>query len=187
MDFDTLHERVPLRLIAGRAHYEVVVETVRKAELSVWIATANLKDIMVESGRRRYRSMLSELDQLSKRGVELRLLHGTLPSRPFREDFDRHPRLVEGGLALALCPRVHFKTVIVDGRLMYLGSANWTGAGLGVKGEHRRNFELGIVTEDEAVIDQVQAYYERLWRGDECAKCRLRDRCDMPLDLLRAQ
>lgn len=173
---------VALSLVGGRAHYDVVVEAVRRAELSVWIATANLKDLMVATGRRRYGSMLGELDALAKRGVELRILHASLPSRPFREAFDRYPRLVEGGLELALCPRVHFKVVIVDGRLLYLGSANWTGAGLGVKGEHRRNFELGVVTGDGAMIDQVQAYYERLWRGGECAKCRMRDHCDLPLD-----
>jgi len=74
------------------------------------------------------------------------------------------------------------KTVVVDASLVYLGSANWTGAGLGVKGEGRRNFEMGIVTSDEGVIDQVQARYDQIWRGAECANCRLRDACEMPLD-----
>ena len=57
------------------------------------------------------------------------------------------------------------KTVIVDGAFLYLGSANWTGAGLGAKGEGRRNFELGVVTDDEQYIDHVQAVYEAIWRG----------------------
>jgi phosphatidylserine/phosphatidylglycerophosphate/cardiolipin synthase-like enzyme len=78
---------------------------------------------------------------------------------------------------------VHLKTVIVDGRLLYLGSANWTGAGLGAKGADKRNFELGILTQDEAVLDQVQAFYEALWRGKPCASCRLFDQCEAPLSL----
>ena len=60
--------------------------------------------------------------------------------------FDAHPRLVKGGLALRQCARLHLKAVIVDGALLYLGSANWTGAGLGAKGDRNRNFELGFVT-----------------------------------------
>jgi phosphatidylserine/phosphatidylglycerophosphate/cardiolipin synthase-like enzyme len=175
--------------VAGRGHYESVVRAVMEAKVSVWIATANLKEMLVEDerarmpGRRRsYRSVLETFDELAGRGVELRILHAALPSGPFRDAFDAHPRLVAGGLAMRLCPRVHLKAVIVDGRLLYLGSANWTGAGLGAKGDRNRNFELGLVTEDEALLDQVQAIYEHLWTGGECARCGRRELCEGPLD-----
>lgn len=85
---------------------------------------------------------------------------------------------------MRVCPRVHLKTVVVDARLVYLGSANWTGAGLGAKGDGRRNFEMGILTADEQTIDQVQERYDRIWRGAECADCRLRAECEMPLDAI---
>jgi len=183
---------VALELIAGRGHYERVVRAVLEAHTSVWIATANVKELMVEDGRaapgrrrslRRssYVSVLARLDELAARGVELRLLHAELPSRPFREQLVQHPRLVGGGLALRRCPRVHLKAVVVDGELLYLGSANWTGAGLGAKGSGRRNFELGIVTDDALLLDQVQSLYERIWTGGECATCKLRDECPGPL------
>mgnify|MGYP001356999135 CR=1 FL=1 len=176
-----------LTLIEGRAHYERVVRAVMHAERSVWIATANLKELMVEDeralGRRRsYRSVLDVLAARAERGVELRVLHAAPPSRPFRDAFDRLPTLVRGGMELRCCPRVHFKLVVVDARLVYVGSANWTGAGLGARGEGKRNFEMGILTEDDAVIDAVQASFDRVWSGAECARCRLRDRCEMPLD-----
>lgn len=182
-----------LSLVSGRGHYETVIHAVMEAKTSVWIATANLKELMVEDlrllpsrrrGRGGYRSILEVMDELAAAGVELRILHATPPSKAFRKRFDRLKRLVGGGLELRSCPRVHLKTVIIDGRLMYLGSANWTGAGLGAKGTGRRNFEVGIVTEDEALIDEVQALYEQLFRGGECAGCRLRDACEMPLDEL---
>jgi phosphatidylserine/phosphatidylglycerophosphate/cardiolipin synthase-like enzyme len=194
MDFALPPRPVRLSLLSGKAHYEQVVKPIEDATRSVWIATANLKELMVEdprvqpgrrraSGRSNYRSVLEVFDELAARGVELRILHASLPSRPFRDELDRHPRLFRGGLELRMCPRVHMKAVIVDGARMYLGSANWTGAGLGAKGEHRRNFELGMVTEDEAWLDEVQALYEHVWRGSACAKCRLRDSCEAPLDL----
>src|SRR4029079_16415385 len=84
------------------------------------------------------------------------------------------------------CPRVHLKMIAIDGRLLYLGSANVTGAGLGAKGEGRRNFEMGIVTDDTAMLDAAQARFDRIWRGAECAGCKLRSECDAPLDSVRA-
>jgi phosphatidylserine/phosphatidylglycerophosphate/cardiolipin synthase-like enzyme len=124
---------------------------------------------------------LEVFDELAERGVELRILHARLPSQAFRDELDRHPRLIQGGLQLRMCPRVHLKTLIIDGERMYLGSANWTGAGLGAKGEHRRNFELGVITDDELWLDEVQALYEEIWRGRPCRECRLRDECEAPL------
>jgi phosphatidylserine/phosphatidylglycerophosphate/cardiolipin synthase-like enzyme len=183
---------VALRLLSDREHYEEVMQAVLAAEQSVWVATANLKDVMVEDprvvpGRRRgrrsnYRSVLEMFAELAQRGVELRILHASAPSRAFRKSFDAQSELVAGGIEMRVCPRVHLKTVVVDARLIYLGSANWTGAGLGAKGDGRRNFEMGILTSDDQTIDQVQERYDRIWRGAECAECRLRDECEMPLD-----
>lgn len=193
-DFVAPARAMEMSLVAGRGHYEAVVQAVMGAECSVWIATANLKDLWVEprtawaahrarsQRRRSYHSVLETLDELASRSVELRLLHAKYPSRAFRASFDKHPGLVAGGLELRLCPRVHLKTVIVDGALVYLGSANWTGAGLGAKGEGRRNFELGLVSEDPQLLDAVQALYDRIWRGAECGRCRLREACEAPLD-----
>lgn len=198
LDVATPARPVALELISGRGHYERVIAAVREAHTSVWIATANVKELRVEDGRaapgrRRsmtrssYVSILVLLDELAARGVELRLLHAELPSRPFRAELAQHPRLVAGGLALARCPRVHMKAVIVDGALLYLGSANWTGAGLGAKGSGRRNFELGVVTDDIELLDRVQAMYERVWSGGECAACKLRAECPGPLSELRTK
>jgi hypothetical protein len=54
----------------------------------------------------------------------------------------------------------------------------------GRAGSGRRNFELGIITDDAPLLDHVQALYERIWTGGECRACRLRDVCPGPLDAL---
>jgi phosphatidylserine/phosphatidylglycerophosphate/cardiolipin synthase-like enzyme len=183
---------VPLELVGGRGHYERVITAIRNAQTSVWIATANVKELMIEDGRARpgrrrtltrstYVSVLAILDELAAKGVELRLLHAEIPSGPFRAEIANHPRLLGDKLELRRCPRVHMKVVVVDGELLYLGSANWTGAGLGAKGSGRRNFELGILTGDAQMLDQVQRLYDHVWRGSECAGCKLRDECPGPL------
>lgn len=192
-DFTRAERAVRLRFLSGRGHYDTVVQAVMAARHSVWISTANLKELMVEDGRavpgrartgarRSYRSVLGVFDDLAKSKVELRILHATPPSRAFRAEFDRHPRLFSGGLELRVCPRVHFKAVVVDGAFLYLGSANWTGAGLGAKGSGRRNFELGFATADTALLDEVQGLFDHVWRGGACGPCKLREVCERPLD-----
>jgi len=190
VDFVLPDRPIKMRLISGRGHYDAVISAVTKATRSVWIATANLKELMIEGrrvsvrSRSRYRSVLEVFDELARAGVELRILHASRPSGPFRERFDKLPGLYQGGLELRVCPRVHLKTVIIDGALCYLGSANWTGAGLGAKGAGRRNFEVGMLTDDDGVLDTIQELYERIWSGAACEGCKLRDDgCEAPLDL----
>lgn len=181
---------VPLSLIVDSDHHShVVQDLVLQARVSIWIATANVKEMMLEApvgtsarARGRYVSVLSRLDDLAGRGVELRLLHASAPSRPFAQELQRHRRLQAGGLQMRQCPRVHLKVIAVDGRSLYLGSANFTGAGLGAKGEGRRNFEMGVLTDDDVLLDVVQARFERIWSGAECGACKQRSICARPLD-----
>ena len=177
---------IETELLANAELYrEVVLRRLAHARESVWIATANVKEMLVDTGSG-FRSIVELFDELRRRGVELRLLHAELPSRPFRAAFDRKTALVRGGLALKICPRVHFKAVLVDGAWLYLGSANLTGAGLGAKGDGRRNFELGFCTEDFETIDRVTALFQAVWTGAECGACKLRDVCPDPLGPARA-
>ena len=168
-------------LVSGEALYRrVILEKLAHARESAWIATANVKAMFVEQDGR-FDSVLGLFRTLAARGVELRLLHAELPSRPFRRAFDRLPSLVRGGLQLKVCPRVHFKCVLVDGAWAYLGSANLTGAGLGAKHADARNFELGLLTEDFDVLDRLRALFQAVWSGAECGSCRLRAVCPDPI------
>lgn len=36
-----------------------------------------------------------------------------------------------------LCPRVHFKMLVFDGKEVYVGSANLIGAGIGMKADQK--------------------------------------------------
>jgi phosphatidylserine/phosphatidylglycerophosphate/cardiolipin synthase-like enzyme len=180
---------VRARLVAGAQHHdELIAGVVAKAKVSVWIATANLKELRlqapigtVDRARGRYESVLDLFQRLARRGVELRILHAGLPSRAFRAA--RARQRSNQGLSLRRCPRVHLKIIAVDGLHLYVGSANFTGAGLGAKADGRRNFELGILTEDDVWLDAVQGQFERIWSGAECAGCKVRAFCPAPLDV----
>ena len=168
-------------LLQGSELYrEVILDKLAHARESVLIATANLKDMQVERDGK-FVSVLALFSDLAARGVDLRILHAELPSRPFRASFEKRRRLTAGGLSLKICPRVHFKAVVIDGAWVYAGSANLTGAGLGAKGEGRRNFEVGFCTEDFEIVDRVKALFEAIWTGAECASCKLRSVCPDPI------
>ncbi|HZU81767.1 MAG TPA: phospholipase D-like domain-containing protein [Polyangiaceae bacterium] len=182
--------RASLSLLVDRDHYERVALAVAGARNDVWIATANVKQLMIEApigsrarARGRYIPMLEVVQSLCDRGVRVRLLHATPPSRPFRAELAaRAGRLRAPSFEMRACPRVHLKMVAIDGALLYVGSANFTGAGLGAKGAGRRNFEMGIVTDDEWMLDAAQGRFDAIWRGAECGTCRLRSQCPGPLD-----
>ena len=129
--------------IADSAHYTEVLTRMTKARRLLWIATADLKDLFVER-KSDVVPFLQILSDLIKRGVEVRLLHAKEPGQPFREDFDKFPSLWSQ-LDRRLCPRVHAKLIAIDSEIVYIGSANMTGAGMGMKSAANRNFEAGVL------------------------------------------
>jgi phosphatidylserine/phosphatidylglycerophosphate/cardiolipin synthase-like enzyme len=167
----------------------VVCSLVPQATERLWIATADIKDMYVEppsqvtearSSGRDMVPFLEVLDTLVKRGVEVRLIHAKTPSSNWRDDFDRYPTLWTA-MERMLCPRVHFKCIIVDGVKAYFGSANLTGAGMGVKSEKKRNFENGVLTDDPVLLEPLIEQFDSVWRGDFCRDCGRRKFCSDPV------
>lgn len=169
-------------LLFHREHYErLLKDLIPSARKFVWIATADLKNMHVEAAKGKYRPFLAVLAELVKAGVEVRLLHAKEPGPRFRADFDKFPELRTERFERLLCPRLHMKVVIVDGQRAYLGSANFTGAGLGPKNDHRRNFEAGVLTTDKASVARLMDEIDQLYLGERCLKCRLRKVCPDPI------
>ncbi len=133
-----------------------------------------------DGGRRPFLEVLSDL---VGRKVEVRLIHAKEPGAAFRRDFDRYANLI-GGIERILCPRVHFKSVIVDGKLAYTGSANLTGAGMGAKSKDKRNFEAGIVTDEKEMVGKIAEQFDSIWRGCRCRVCKRKEFCADYKDIL---
>lgn len=159
-----------IQYIENEAHYEEVICRAEKVKHDLWIGTADIKDLYVKKGNRTI-PFLGILDELLKRGVCVRLIHAKEPGRHFRTDFDKYPTLWSN-LERVLCPRVHFKLMIFDLESVYIGSANLTGAGLGMKGKNNRNFEAGILTNEAALIERAIHQFDTLWIGKHCTSCK---------------
>ncbi len=175
MDNDTF------RLLFNRDIYtEVVEQAVLLARFTVWIATADVKDLHVKAGRG-YRPILELFEEMAKGGVRFRIIHAKIPSGPFRNTLEQLPTLLGGALELQICPRSHWKMVIVDNAIAYFGSANFTGAGIGVKNERRRNLEVGAITEDPRMVNALSKQFDAFWMGDHCRDCAFRRECPDPI------
>ncbi len=164
-----------LKYIADKEHYTEVLSRCEGVKHDLWIATADLKDLYVAKGRDA-EPFLAVLDRLLHRGVEVRLLHAKEPGANFRQDFDRFPGLWSR-LERRLCLRVHFKIMIFDCTTAYIGSANLTGAGMGMKSADGRNFEAGILTDEPSLVDAAADHLERVWLGRNCGTCRHKHIC----------
>lgn len=189
--------------ISNSAHYKEVLSRVQSVKHTLWIGTADIKDLYVEvgnednvsskrgqkeyaisaeweKGRAKLKPFLALIAQLIRRGVEVRLIHAKEPGPNFREDFDKYPELYDR-LERVLCPRVHFKMLVFDCKEVYVGSANLTGAGIGMKAETTRNFEAGILTDDPEIVEQAMNQFDDVWIGKHCKSCKRRDFCPDPI------
>ena len=160
--------------------YRIVRDGILKAKVSLDIMTADFKAMLVpEAATGRARSIVEVFRGLANRGVEIRLLHAGTPSSAALRELKKS---LPANLTIRRCPRLHAKAVVIDCRRMYLGSANLTGAGLGAKADGRRNFELGIWTESQPLIDSVLDQFNQLWEGRQCTSCRRKEICPVPLE-----
>jgi phosphatidylserine/phosphatidylglycerophosphate/cardiolipin synthase-like enzyme len=165
--------------VTDRDLFNQVIQPVAQAREFVWIGTADLKDLHVHF-RGGVHSFLSVLDSLARKKVAIRLLHAKEPGVNFRRSFDKYPLLWEH-MERQLCPRVHFKHLIIDGTFAYSGSANLTGAGLGMKSPDTRNFESGFLTTEPLLIASIMDQFDGVWMGKHCRSCKRRDFCTDPI------
>lgn len=168
-----------LKYISNIDHYKEVLSRVQSVKHMLWIGTADIKDLYVEVGNAK-KPFLALIAQLIRRGVKVRLIHAKEPGPNFREDFDKYPVLYDR-FERVLCPRVHFKMLVFDGKEVYIGSANLTGAGIGMKADHKRNFEAGILTDDSVIVEQTMNQFDEVWIGKFCRNCKRRDFCFDPI------
>ena len=160
-------------------HYDKVIDRIKDCKKTLWIGTADIKDLYVKDGRGT-KPLLEVLSDLAKRGVEIRLIHAKEPGPAFRQDFDKYPALIEG-LERVLCPRVHFKIIVFDLKTAYVGSANLTGAGLGMKGENTRNFEAGVLSSNKDFVKNAAEQFDSVWMGAYCKGCSRKKFCGGPI------
>lgn len=163
------------KYIQNEQHYTEVLSRIESVHETLWIGTADIKDLYVKSGSDTI-PLLGQIASLLKRNVGVRLIHAKEPGPNFRDDFDKYPILATS-LERVLCPRVHFKLMIFDLSVAYIGSANLTGAGIGMKGTNNRNFEAGILTDNPDLVEAAINQFDTIWMGAHCRSCGRKEFC----------
>ncbi len=170
------------KLLLNREIYlQLVQECIPQSRQSLWIVTADIKDMYIEYGNA-FAPFLQLLADMIDRGVAIRLIHAKEPGPRFRQEYDRFEQLIESDLfERVLCPRVHTKAVIIDHKLAFIGSPNLTGAGMGGKHEDKHNFEAGFLFNNVGEIKRLSEWVERLCKGEYCTSCRRVEHCPDPI------
>ncbi|MDE5550874.1 MAG: phospholipase [Bacteroidaceae bacterium] len=168
-----------IKFISNSGHYKEVISAIKNVKRTLWIGTADIKDLYVELGKEK-KPFLALVAQLIRKGVDVRLIHAKEPGPAFREDFDKYPVLYDR-LERVLCPRVHFKIIVLDCQMVYIGSANLTGAGIGMKAETTRNFEAGVFTDEPELVESAMNLFDDVWIGKMCQKCKRKEYCTDPI------
>lgn len=174
-----LHADIPTTLISDREHYEFLIGNIRKAKRSVLLSTANVKRFSIgeTEAKASSESFLDILDSLANSGVDIRIICSS-PSRGFLEEMEGHEDLMNNPhFTFKTCRRCHMKMVIIDSEIIYIGSANITAAGMGPRIDTRRNFEAGMISSDNNLVEQGIDIFEEGWSKKRCSSCYYKDEC----------
>ena len=155
-------------------HKTLISEGLLLSREEVLLSSAIIKDFLILLEENNKPIKFSDLVKiLVDRGVKFRII--TTPKMKnfyfFKNLRGYNDKLIE----FRFCARMHMKLLIVDTLFAYVGSANFTGAGLGMKGENKRNFEAGVVITDKKTILRLKKDFQEIWSGKNCVHCKLRN------------
>ncbi|HPP87035.1 MAG TPA: phospholipase D-like domain-containing protein [bacterium] len=163
-------------LVNEQIYQEIFNKHLLLAEKSVLIATANVKNIFIKKNRE-YISIVQIFKELCNNDIYVSLLFSSEPSQSFLDELHKLKLYKNKNFYLTKCPRTHFKCVIIDDKIAYTGSANLTGAGIGAKSIYKRNFEIGFMTDEKNVIQNMIEIFMRITERKECGGCKRKEFC----------
>ena len=170
------------KIILNEKHFEVIRDMIPAAKKELLIATADLKNFTSyynDDANDRY-SFTDELITLSQKGVIIKLIYNRMTSN-FSDEYQSIIQK-ENNFQLMQCNRNHQKIVMTDREIVYLGSANYTGAGLGGKSVRKRNFETGILVTEHDLINELADNFNKIFTKGYCADCHFNDDCNTFLE-----
>lgn len=160
-----------IRYISDFEHYQDVFSRMNDVKSSLRISSADLKNFTVYlAGEKKPIKFCDFLLRLLNRGVRVQLLcmH---PFSFYRWVSENLPELLEQPkLEIRQNDHVHMKVFIYDDKTAYIGSANLTGAAIGRRSYRQRNYEAGILVQNNEVFDSAAAHFKEVWDATETLK-----------------
>ncbi|MFX1512896.1 MAG: hypothetical protein ACFFCQ_09945 [Promethearchaeota archaeon] len=150
---------------------KVVKEGIFSAQNAVYLATAPIKDFVVGLEERKPIPFSREVQRMSKRGINFYILTSVsdLNDVHFYKKLKNTPNI-----HFARCRRNNMKLVLIDEQILYVGSADATGPGMGIRKPNNTNFELGFISEEREHILEAQKHFLEVFTGKYCNECKRR-------------
>lgn len=148
-----------------RIYEKVILELMPKAKNNIKIASSNIKNFTIKILDEKIK-FSDYLKYYARKNVSIQILTTprSLKSNLFEE--------IKGysNIAYKSCVRNHLKTIIVDGKIAYIGTANLTSSGIGIRNINIRNFEIGFIVSGE-IMQRINQIFDEVWNKEYCEKC----------------
>ena len=144
-------------LLTDREYYHRLMELLPKSNSSVKVLMFSIK---YDPGDPEdwANDLLRELVELRRRGIRVMVLVDDYTFERYKETISF---LLSHGVEVRLDPSgritMHAKVVIIDDRLVIVGSHNWSESGL------TYNNEVSLLTYDPRIVQEALAYFNSLW------------------------
>ena len=143
------------KLLFGREYFKVLHKALLEAEESIYIAMYIMSVPSEKEGNNPVLSLLEDLIGAKERGVYVKVI---LDDTKFNVNYNAFRKLKEAGIEVGLDSPgklLHGKGIVIDKRLVFIGSTNWTRASI------NDNHEFSVMAEspDMAVkfIDYISS------------------------------
>jgi len=157
----TIKRGPEIKLLKNVEYYNTLLEDIRRANKSILVAMYVIKYDPFDFDDPVNR-LLEELVRARERGVDVRvLIEFKTRGEELYENLEAYEFLKNHNISVKLdrdpSTTIHTKLVIIDDRIVYLGSHNWSEESL----QHNDEVSVRIVSEDNA--RSLEEYFQVLW------------------------
>ena len=143
------------KLLFGREYFKVLHKALLEAEESIYIAMYIMSVPSEKKGNNPVLSLLEDLIGAKERGVYVKVI---LDDTKFNVNYNAFRKLKEVGIEVGLDSPgklLHGKGIVIDKRLVFIGSTNWTRASI----NDNHEFSVMVESPDMAVefIDYISS------------------------------
>ncbi len=153
----TSYEAYSVTVLEDKAYYSTAIDLIKHANRSIDIIMFVIK---YDPGDQDdpANDLLYQLVKASQRGVKVRVLvdDTTLKSYPQTIEYLKNSG-IEVKLDESSSKTTHAKVIIIDGKIVVIGSHNWTESAL------KYNHEVSILVKSDVISKTLEDYFDYLW------------------------
>ncbi|HIE34005.1 MAG TPA: hypothetical protein EYP86_02565 [Candidatus Altiarchaeales archaeon] len=143
--------------VSDRGYFPRVHEILQKADKSIHIIAFELK-YYTKYPKSKENILIQDLIEAHKRGVDVKIIVDE-----YSDENNAYSYLKENGIEIKYDSQkvtTHAKLIIVDNRIVVLGSTNFSYYGL------EKNNEVDVIIYAKHIADYFEAYFQNLWKSN---------------------